>query len=308
MGEIVEGLDRDRVRTLLAEGRFFWADVALGNASRQEFADVLGIPEHAFGPLLDFHDDKPPSRNFHGDGEHVVFAFTAFDAGTPIEVHVLVCGGYLLTVHLEQVSLPRLLDPELPEGRSEQYLIYSVLDAMVITAFDALNDVEQDLEELQAVTSTDLRAARVRMGTLRRINSRLSGLRRRIAPQRGVFERVSEEIDEVAGLEQGSDRYFERIGAQLGRLVDGIDAAANSVAQLVDLRVNETMYWLTVVATVFLPLSFVTGFFGMNFAWMIRRLDSVVAFLVLGVGGCVLGAALTLFVVHRRGTPVEPGD
>ena len=52
---------------------------------------------------------------------------------------------------------------------------------------------------------------------------------------------------------------------------------------------NETMYWLTVVATIFLPLTFLTGFFGMNFGWLVGQIDTEAAFLTLGVGGSVAG-------------------
>jgi Mg2+ and Co2+ transporter CorA len=93
---------------------------------------------------------------------------------------------------------------------------------------------------------------------------------------------------------------------QLSRLVDGIDAASDGMAKLIDLRLNETIYWLTVVATVFLPLTFVTGFFGMNFGWMVDRIDSLLAFLLLGIGASVAGAAATVLLVRRRGTPVGP--
>ena len=168
---------------------------------------------------------------------------------------------------------------------------------MVTTAFDQLNDIGNTLEDLQAAP-TNRRTGR----DMRGVNARLANLRRRVAPQRGTFERVSEEIDEVDGLATESDRYFERIGAQLSRLVAGIDAASNSAANLIDLRVNETMYRLTVVATVFLPLTFLTGFFGMNFKWLIDRIDTLGAFLFLGVGGCVIGAALTMAAL-RSGDP-----
>ena len=216
---------------------------------------------------------------------------------------MLVSGAYLLTVHEERVSLPNVLAPYTPEGRSEQYVIYAVLDAMVASAFDALNEVELTLDDL-AVMSTDLRAGRVRMASLRSISSRLSRMRRRVAPQRGLFERIGVEIKRVEGLEADEEHYFDRIGEQANRLVDAIDAAAEAMATLIDLRLNETSYWLTVVATIFLPLTFITGFFGMNFEWMVGEIDTKRAFWVLGVGSLVAGVAL-IWALVVRGSPLQ---
>ena len=89
-------------------------------------------------------------------------------------------------------------------------------------------------------------------------------------------------------------------------MIRGIDAAGDELAKLIDLRLNETIYWLTVVATIFLPLTFITGFFGMNFAWMVDHIDTALAFVLLGIGAPLLGVALTLLLVRRRATPVEP--
>jgi magnesium transporter len=319
MGDIVDGLgppERERIAALRERGTFFWVDTSLRERSGRELQEALGIPGRALNALVDFRDDPPPSRKFYSDGKRVVFAFTCFlepgesRAGVPqplrpIEVHVLISGEYLLTLHEEPDSLPNLLEPELPEGRSEQYLVYAILDAMVATGFDALNEADLTLEDMQLV-STDMRASQVRMATLRAITSRLSRMRRRLGPQRGIFERISVEIGRIEGLEADSEQYFERIYAQLNRLIDGIDAAAASLANLIDLRLNETIYWLTVVATIFLPLTFVTGFFGMNFDWMIGEIDTALAFVLLGIGAPILGAALTLLAVRRRGTPIEP--
>ena len=53
------------------------------------------------------------------------------------------------------------------------------------------------------------------------------------------------------------------------------------MASVIDLRLNETSYWLTVVATIFLPLTFVTGTAGMNFAGSIAQIDTQLAFWLL---------------------------
>jgi len=319
MGEVIEGIaaaERERIAALLRDEKFFWVDVSLSQTSRDDLGEALGIPGHALDRLVDFEEDTPPSLKFDSDGKRVVFAFSCFldttesTAGIPkplrvIEVHVLISGDFILTLHEEELSLPERLAPDPPEGRSEQYIVYAILDAMVATGFDALNEAELTLEGMQLM-STDMRSSRVRMATLRAINSRLSRMRRRLGPQRGIFERISEEIGRIEGLQADSRDYFGRIYGQLNRLIDGIDAAGDGLAKLIDLRLNETIYWLTVVSTIFLPLTFVTGFFGMNFAWMIDEIDTPLAFILLGIGAPLTGAAVTLYIVRRRGTPIEP--
>jgi magnesium transporter len=321
MSEIVEGLgtgDRKRIRELRADGRFFWIDLCTEGHAPAELGEALGIPAAALRPLLDFQRGERPSRRFDASRQQVVFPFYCYleddgeeeDEDAPglhsVAVNVLVHGDYILTAHREPASLPMLLPTYNPEGRSEQYVVYAVLDAMVATAFDALSDTELALEELQITTTDSVGGARVRMGTLRAINLRLTTMRRQLGPQRGIFERIGEEIGQVEDLVSDNEHYFERIYEQLNRMVDGIDAAADSMAKSMDLRMNETMYWLTVVATIFLPLTFLTGFFGMNFGWLVGEIDTKLAFLTLGVGGSALATLLVWIAVRRRGTPVQP--
>ena len=54
------------------------------------------------------------------------------------------------------------------------------------------------------------------------------------------------------------------------------------MGMLLDLQLNQRAYLVSVVATIFVPLTFITGFFGMNFGWMVGRIHSPAAFWLLG--------------------------
>ena len=66
-------------------------------------------------------------------------------------------------------------------------------------------------------------------------------------------------------------------------------------------RLNVVMKQLTIIATILLPMSFLTGFFSQNFGWMVSRLTTLPVFLVVGVGLQLLTAVALLVMFRRRG-------
>ena len=105
----------------------------------------------------------------------------------------------------------------------------------------------------------------------------------------------------------GVERFNARDeGAQLS--FDELDQAcamarARGVRVYLTLNVliNQMAGRLTIVATIFLPLTFATGFFGMNFGWLVRHIDSAESFLILGVAGMILPLITVAVLLVRAG-------
>src|SRR6266849_3315241 len=120
-----------------------------------------------------------------------------------------------------------------------------------------------------------------------------------------------------------TENYFRDLDDHLIRISDLVDSYRDLMSGVLDThlstvsnRLNVVMKQLTIIATIFLPLSFLTGFFGQNFAWMVTRITSLPVFLGAGIG-LEVGVVVALVVAFRRrgwlsadGTvpPARPAD
>ena len=81
--------------------------------------------------------------------------------------------------------------------------------------------------------------------------------------------------------------------------VDEVGELDIELDQMVQLRSGNTSILLSLIATIFLPLSWLTGFFGMNFGILVGHIGGLVAFIVFGLATQV-AIAVALFVVFKR--------
>jgi magnesium transporter len=119
-------------------------------------------------------------------------------------------------------------------------------------------------------------------------------------------------------VDPGLVTYFRDVADHVRRLQDDVVALREQLAAaleanlaLISVRQNDiatqqsqVVKQLTLIATVFLPLTFVTGFFGQNFGWLVTHIDSQAAFWITGVGGLVV-ACVALLLWFRSGGLVE---
>ena len=303
-------IDERAIRDHLSNDRFFWLD--LSSPTAQELAQLAKI--FSFHPLALEDTEQFGQRPKLDDYDDYVFMvyYGASDheptGGTPLrEVHLFISGHYLVTVHRE--PLPPLDDQrEHLTGRalhSEQFLLYRIFDALADSFFPILSDFDDEIDELEAAILADPKDRQLeRLFVLKR---ELVLMRKIITPQRDLFVRSIDQIGHIPGLQVDERDYFRDVYDHLIRISDLIDSYRDLLSGATDLylstvsnRQNDVMKQLTVIATVFLPLSFITGFFGQNFRVMVDNLISPTwTFWAIGVGSMVV-TVLCLIVFFRR--------
>ncbi len=312
--EILRATDAERVEELRKAGRFFWLDLA-GRDLREsvEVGRQWGLSEAAIRSLASFQPGGPPSRRVHIEAGLVVFP--CWVAGQPdadptggaralniFRVNVLLHGEFLITAHEQEFDLPGLIAPEgIPEGRTERYAVYVALEGMIGTMLEALATIEIQVGRLeQRMLDAGLRLPVSDKRLIQSLRSRLTEMRLRLGPQLSVITRIGEETEHIPMLEADKHEYFPRIEGQIDRTVDRVDAASEALSDALQVQLNETNARLTVVATIFLPLTLIVGFFGMNFGWMVDHIDSAGSFWLLGVGLLVVALVVILVLIERQ--------
>jgi magnesium transporter len=225
------------------------------------------------------------------------------------EVHLFISGGYLVTVHRQPLPPLDRQRAEL-DGRalhSEQFLIYRVLDALTDSFFPLLADMDDEIDELEAAILVEPTEGQLKR--LFELKRQLVAMRKVVSPQRDIFARSIDEISELPGLQLDERDYFRDVYDHLIRVSDLIDSYRDLLSGATDLylstvsnRQNDVMKQLTIIATIFLPLAFITGFFGQNFGFMINHLISAAwTFWVIGIGSMLVTATGLLLFFRRKG-------
>ena len=299
-------LDLELIADLRARSEFFWLDLhASDDATVDELGRLFAFNKLALEDSREF--GQRPKVDSYAD--HVLIVFFGVDAGAPVEVHCHVTGEAVVTLRHGHCATLHAAHERLAEvdARSEEEAIYRVLDALTDSYYPALEDLANEIDALEeeAFTSVDP-DIRARIFALRK---QLVTLRHVVGPQRDMFTAAGGMIDRIPGLDiDRAHDYFRDIHDHLLQIADMIDSNRELLAGTLDLhvsainqRVNQVTKQLTLIATIFLPLTFVTGFFGQNFGWMVDGVGTERDFFVYGVGGIVISAAALVVYFVRSG-------
>jgi magnesium transporter len=182
-------------------------------------------------------------------------------------------------------------------------VVWGILDALVDDYGPVVEGLERDIEDVERMIFAEREDATERIYFLKQ---EVAELYRAVHPLLEPLARV-----QAGGFEQMDPRlrgYFrdvtdhllhvhEEVVAQREQLASALDANVS----LMNVRQNEIAAHqnaiakqLTIVATIFLPLTFITGFFGQNFAWLTGHVNSFSDFLILGVGAMLIPCIVLL--------------
>jgi magnesium transporter len=187
-------------------------------------------------------------------------------------------------------------------------VLWAILDKVVDDYAPVVEGLERDIEEVEKTVFSGAAAPTERIYLLRR---EATDFYRAVHPLLGPLDGMERGAYDLVG--PGLRHFFRDVGDHL-RLVDeevvaqrdllAIILQANmavvSVAQNeISVRQNETARQLTLIATIFLPLTFITGFFGQNFGWLVEHTSSFWAFALIGVGSLAISACVLYFGITR---------
>jgi magnesium transporter len=192
------------------------------------------------------------------------------------QVSLIFRAGLLVTVgtYAGDVFDPireRLMNPEDPlRDQGTDYLLYTLLDRMVDAYFEVIDQIEEDVENLEERVLTN--HSSTILHEIRTLKRDLLDMHKHIWPLRDVLSRLSHGEKKIP---EGTQIYLRDVQDHLYQVLDSVETLREVLSSLVDIylsnasiKMNEIMKVLTVISTIFIPLTFIAGVYGMNFKVM----------------------------------------
>lgn len=292
-------------------GQVLWLDLERphpGDLTR--LAQIFGLHDEMVHDSSEF-GQRTRLTDYAGYLLVVMYAVAA-DTESMVEVHLYVTSRHIISVRrdacppLEQ--LHARADRAVTAHTTVPALLSRILSTLVGTFSDALERVDDELTDLEdRILNEPL--SKDQLDELMQVRSRVARFRRAVDPARDLVGAgrflVIDALDDVA---DDARRHLRDLAVDLAHVGDQLEGERDRLAAVMDVymnqvnnRQNRVMQQLAAVSTVFLPLTFLTGYFGMNFAAMVRDVSSPTAFVVLGVVLPLVILVAALGVIARRG-------
>jgi magnesium transporter len=308
-------LDEVTIKGALEDGKLLWLDFKPADPDGIALLrDDFQLHPVAIEAVSEF-GQRPKVEDF-GDVVYLVsYGVTGPERDDLTEVHIFIAADYLITIrkdhcHALDARGDRLGKPGgLPAGTGRPtrlILVHHILDSLIDSFFPRLSDFDDRIDDLQeqifAKPSND------QLAELFNMQRWLVNARKLVTPQRDMMAALVAGMVNMPGMTPDGEPYLRDLYDHTIRISDQIDSyrdllsnAMSAYLSMVSNNLNEVMKQLAIIATIFLPLSFLTGFFGQNFAWLVGNLGGWPTFVIVGLGTEVLAVAGLYWLFRRRG-------
>jgi magnesium transporter len=310
---VLTAVDPEAIKALRARDEFFWIDlVSPDNATIDQLGELLELHPLALEDTREF-GQRPKLDPY---GHHLLLVFyTARATGDPqwpaepLELHVYLSGGFMVTVRRDEcMAVDDLHKTLATEGtEQEERIVYLLLDTLTDSYYPVIEALEARVDALEEAVLQRPRRAQLTTGY--RLKQCVQQLFRLVSAQKDQFTAAREAIVGLEGLTTGSRPYLRDIGDHLmqiagefHRQLEDLNSLTQTYFNANSDRLNAVAARITVVGSIFVLWTVVTGFFGQNFGWLVNHIASKHAFVFYGVGALVTPTVimLTLFWVKRH--------
>jgi magnesium transporter len=311
--EVLTSVDRDKIADLRRQDHFFWLDlISPTSEDLDTLGELLGLHPLALEDTREWNQRPKLDRYEH----HVLLVFYSARACAvddergfaPLEVHLYISGSFIVTARREPCTeLDALHDSLMPEKTDvEEYLVYRILDGLTDAFYPVIDAIEHRVDTMEREVLE--RPRQHHLGSIYRLKQEVHDLLRRVTPQRDLFHAAGADvIASLPGLSRGSREYLRDVADHLAVVVGELNRQNEDLVALTSTyfnananRLNRTASRLSVVGTFFIAWTLVTGFFGQNFGWLVKTIDSEHMFFLLGIGGLVVPSILLGAYFWRR--------
>jgi magnesium transporter len=190
--------------------------------------------------------------------------------------------------------------------RGGGFLLYTILDTIVDGYIPVAETFEDRVDSLEETLFEDRPVGTDVLREIFRMKQDAQQFRHAAVPMRDILTPIIR--GDIDMFPDDVIVYFRDVYDHAIRVIDQLDTLRDLMGSALEIhlsvvanRQNEVAKQLTFIATIFLPLSFITGFFGQNFSFLVEHIGGPGAFLLLGIGTEVLALAAMLVFFKRQG-------